>query len=309
LKRLTSEAFELACRFLKTQARPLDRALFEHRFEDAPAGLVLRELYHFQNRDGGFGRALEPDLRTPSSSALATAIGLRLLTELGCGADHPMVGTVVHWLLNDFDPLTDVWRVAPYDVNDHPHAPWWHDRAGSLARTFDDFQVIPRAELVGLLHHFPSLVPPRWLREITETTVACIETIEPLGSGGGDDLVYALHLAGSEDLPPAYRDRLLARIRRVVPQVVNRDPEQWHTYCITPLKVAPAPGSPVADLIWDAVQLHLDYQIDQQTADGSWDPVWNWGGAYPEAWEQARLEWRGHLTLETLTSLRAYGRL
>ena len=309
MKRLTSEAFDLARRFLKTQARPLDRALFEYRFEDAPAGQVLDELSRFQNPDGGFGRALEPDLRTPSSSALATAIGLRLLTELGCDDDHPVVGSVIHWLLNAFDPLTDVWRVAPYDVNDHPHAPWWHDRAGSLARTFDDFQVIPRAELVGLLHHFPSLVPPRWLREITEKTVTSIETIEPLGSGGGDDLVYALHLAESEDLPPAHRDRLLARLRRVVPEVVSRDPGQWRSYCITPLKVSPAPGSPVSDLILDAVQLHLDYQIDQQAADGAWDPVWDWGGAYPEAWEKARREWRGHLTLETLTSLRAYGRL
>lgn len=309
MKRLTSEAFDLARRFLKTQARPLDRALFEYRFEDAPAGQVLDELSRFQNPDGGFGRALEPDLRTPSSSALATAIGLRLLTELSCDDDHPVVGSVIHWLLNAFDPLTDVWRVAPYDVNDHPHAPWWHDRAGSLARTFDDFQVIPRAELVGLLHHFPSLVPPRWLREITEKTVTSIETIEPLGSGGGDDLVYALHLAESEDLPPAHRDRLLARLRRVVPEVVSRDPGQWRSYCITPLKVSPAPGSPVSDLILDAVQLHLDYQIDQQAADGAWDPVWDWGGAYPEAWEKARREWRGHLTLETLTSLRAYGRL
>ena len=309
MKRLTSEAFDLARRFLNTQARPLDRALFEYRFEDAPAGQVLDELSRFQNPDGGFGRALEPDLRTPSSSALATAIGLRLLTELSCDDDHPVVGSVIHWLLNAFDPLTDVWRVAPYDVNDHPHAPWWHDRAGSLARTFDDFQVIPRAELVGLLHHFPSLVPPRWLREITEKTVTSIETIEPLGSGGGDDLVYALHLAESEDLPPAHRDRLLARLRRVVPEVVSRDPGQWRSYCITPLKVSPAPGSPVSDLILDAVQLHLDYQIDQQAADGAWDPVWDWGGAYPEAWEKARREWRGHLTLETLTSLRAYGRL
>jgi hypothetical protein len=26
-------------------------------------------------------------------------------------------------------------------------------------------------------------------------------------------------------------------------------------------------------------------------------------------WEQARLEWRGHLTLETLTALCAFGRM
>lgn len=83
MKQLRHESFDQARHFIKTQARPLDRALFEHRFEGAPAETVLSQLALFQNADGGFGRALEPDLRTPSSSALATGIGLRLLKELG----------------------------------------------------------------------------------------------------------------------------------------------------------------------------------------------------------------------------------
>jgi hypothetical protein len=198
---------------------------------------------------------------------------------------------------------------VPPEATGHPHAPWWTDEAGSLARAFDDFAVIPRAELVGLFHDYASIVPARFLRDVTETTVRSIETIEPLGSGGGDDLVYALSLAHTESLPEPQRDRLLARIRSVVPTVVSRDPEQWSSYCIAPLKIAPSPQSAVADLIWEDLQAHLDYQIEHQSDEGSWDPVWDWGDAYPEAWEQARVEWCGHLTLETLTSLRAYGRV
>lgn len=306
---LSRQALDRARHFLKTHARPLERALYEFRFEGAPADHVLAELAHFQNRNGGFGHGLEPDLRTPASSALATGIGLRVLEELGCTEDHPMVGHTIHWLLNDYNPLTEVWRVIPPDTQDHPRAPWWHDEAGSLERTFDGFLVIPRAQLVGLLHDFAAIVPRSFLGTITETTVSCIETIEPLGSGGGDDLVYALSLAQTEALQDAHKDRLLARIRSVVPDVVSRDPEQWDSYCISPLKIAPTPQSPVADLIWDDLQAHLDYQIEHQSPEGSWDPVWNWAESYPEAWEQARIEWQGHLTLETLTSLRAYGRI
>lgn len=66
--------------------------MFEHQFERAPPERVVAELARFQNDDGGFGYALEPDLRTPSSSALATGIGLHMLKELRCPADHPMVG-------------------------------------------------------------------------------------------------------------------------------------------------------------------------------------------------------------------------
>jgi hypothetical protein len=307
--RLNREAFERARMFLKTQARPLDRAVFGYRFEGSPAEVVIAELAHYQNGDGGFGRALEPDLRTPTSSALATGIGLRVLKELNCPADDAMVKQSVQFLLETVDQEKKVWRVAPHDTNKFPHAPWWHDEAGSLARTFDDFQIIPRAEIVGLLHHFSDLVPGDWLDDLTQRTVACIETIEALGTGGGDDLAYALSLAGTEVLPYALKRRLLSRIRGVVPSAVSRNPKEWGSYCISPLKIAPSPQSPVADLLWDDLQAHLDYQIDHQTPEGTWDPVWSWGDFYPDVWEEAKLEWRGHLTLETLTALHAFGRI
>ena len=81
------------------------------------------------------------------------------------------------------------------------------------------------------------------------------------------------------------------------------------TYCVTPLRVAPPPHSLGAELIWEDLQVHLDCEIDHQSPACTWDPTWTWGNSYPEMWEQAKLEWRGHLTLETLTALRAFGRM
>lgn len=306
---LSSAAFDRARRFLQTRARALDRALFEFRFEGAPADAVAGALSAYRNADGGFGRALEPDLRLPGSSALATGIALQVLKEVGHEASDPLVEGAVHYLLDTYVTEDHGWRVVPPEANDHAHAPWWHDKDGSLARTFDHFLIIPRAQLVGLLHHFSADVPARWLGALTERTVADIETIDGLGTGGGDDLAYALSLAQEEALPERYRRRLLARLRLVVPRVVSRDPAEWHTYTIHPLKLIHSPRSPVAGLIDDAVDADLDYQITHQTAEGTWDPVWTWGDAYPQAWEQARQEWRGYLTLETLTILRAFGRI
>jgi len=84
MKRLSREAFDRARQFLKTQARPLDRAMFEYRFEGASAESVIAELARFQNDDGGFGRALEPDLRTPDSSARCEYSRQALQPELVC---------------------------------------------------------------------------------------------------------------------------------------------------------------------------------------------------------------------------------
>lgn len=309
MRTLSPAAMERARRFLRTEARPIDRALFEFRFGGAAADAVLGALCAYQNVDGGFGHALEPDVRTPASSALATGIAMLMLKEVGCPANHRLVRGAIGYLLDTFDADDHVWRVVPREANAHPHAPWWHDEKGSLARTFDSFLIIPRAQLVGLLHHFPDGVPAEWLKDVTERVVSDVETIQALGTGGGDDLAYALGMAEEEALPAAYRQRLLRRLRAVVPHGVSRDPAEWDSYCIHPLKIVHAPSSPVADLLEDAIQADLDYQIERQTPEGTWDPVWTWDDAYPQAWEQARQEWRGHRTLETLTILQAFGRI
>jgi hypothetical protein len=284
--------------------------LFEYRFEDASSERVIAELARFQNGDRGFGHALEPDLRTPSSSSLATGMALRLLQEVNCPPEHPLVYGAVQFLLDTFDQTTRVWRVAPLDANDFPHAPWWHDEYGSLADTFDDFAIIPRAQIIGTLLHFSTLVPRDWLQDLTDQAVLAIEhaDVEAFG-GGGDALRYALDLAESENLPLHFRERLLPKLRAATLSVVSQDPDEWGTYCAPPLKIAPKPNSIMANLLDSALPVHLDYQVAHQSPEGNWEPVWDWGDTFPEAWQQARQEWRSHLTLDTLTSLRAFGRL
>jgi hypothetical protein len=310
MQRLNPEQFARARAFLLTSARPLDRALFKCRFEAAPAEQVLAELARYQNADGGFGQALEPDLRTPSSSALCTGIGLRHLQELACPPDHPLVAGALQYLLKTFDHDQNVWRVVPRDTNQHAHAPWWHDENGSLARTFDDYVLIPRAQIVALLHTYASRVPADWLTTLTEATVESIEEVaDDAFRGGGDALRYSLELAESKGLPRQFKDRVLPRLRCLAGTIVERDPRKWGEYCATPLKIAPLPGAAAADMLHDDLMRNLDYVVETQASDGAWEPTWSWGEVFPAEWERAKQEWRGHLTLEMLTTLRAYGRI
>lgn len=309
MKLLRRQARDRAREFLREAARPLEWALYRHRFERGPVEDVFDALRGFQNEDGGFGRSLEPDLRTPDSSALATGIGLRMLAELGCPSDHLLVRGVVEYLLKTFDQEKRVWRVVPESANDHPHAPWWHEENGSLSGLFAGFRIIPRALILAGLHHYTAILPKGWLEEVTESTVRYIETVEVLGEGGGSDLEYAIALAEAENFPEGMARRLKTRIREEIPEVVVRDPERWDTYCIKPLGIAPRPDALGADLLEEELQAHLDYKITHQTPEGSWDPTWTWGENFPDTWVQARREWQGILTLETLTQLKAFGRL
>lgn len=68
--------------YLEQYARKLDLYLYEYLFEGADSAPVLKELSVYQNADGGFGHALEADLRLPNSSALATTIALQYLSRI-----------------------------------------------------------------------------------------------------------------------------------------------------------------------------------------------------------------------------------
>ena len=310
MKKLSLTGFKRARDFLIKGARPLEKALFTLEFEDGTAGQVLTQLAQYQNPDGGFGQALEPDVRTPSSSALCTEMGLRILSELHTPADHLMLQAAVKYLIKSLDPNTQVWRVVPADANDYPHAPWWHDEDGSLARTFDDYLVIPRAGILAALYHYAQMIPADWLAAVTEATIDDIHQmdVEKFG-GGGDALVYTRRLAEAPGLPVEFKSWLVPHIIEIADRIAARKSAQWTEYCAPPLKLAPTPDTITAQVLSDCLPAHLDYLIEGQTPEGFWEPTWSWGDFHPADWSQAQEEWRGILTLDALISLRAFDRL
>src|SRR5215211_5959460 len=56
--------------FIWSNARLLERRLFAHLFKGAAAEPVHAALRAYQNADGGFGNALEPDKRCPDSQPI-----------------------------------------------------------------------------------------------------------------------------------------------------------------------------------------------------------------------------------------------
>ncbi|HET6185944.1 MAG TPA: hypothetical protein VFE59_02975, partial [Trebonia sp.] len=61
------DAFAAGDRFMLNQARLLERRLFATCFLGQRAARVVDALRGYQNDDGGFGHALEPDKRCPAS--------------------------------------------------------------------------------------------------------------------------------------------------------------------------------------------------------------------------------------------------
>jgi len=302
---LSQDGFARARQFLQRHGRAVDRAMFAYAFGDGSMLDVVQALAEFQNADGGFGNSLEPDVRMPSSSALATSIGLGLLRELRVPVDSPQVANAVRYLVTTLDPQEHVWPMSSADAQEHPHAPWWDDEDGSVKQNFGGFAVNPRAELVGQLWTYAQAVPADWLSNLTERTAAAIETREL----DAHDLICAVKLVETEALPERYKARLNARLAERAHQLVARDPEEWKQYNPQPLWFVSSPRSLLADALASQIPANLDFLLEQQTESGGWEPNWSWGPFYPEAWPQAKADASSMLTLKALRQLQAFGRI
>ncbi len=306
MKQLTTTALAQAHNFLGEEARPLEGHLFAYHFAGAGRGGVLDALKHFQNEDGGFGHALEPDIRTPASSAIATSQAFYTLREVEAPAAEPLVARAVGYLVDSYDAAAAVWPALPPAAADSPHAFWW--AYDSLAESFGGFVVNPRAALVGHLHHYQSLTPAGFLAPLTAAVVDHLNTL-PDEMAMYDFYCY-LGLATANNLDQATRRKILAKLRRIAPVLVSHDPDSWGEHGVQPLDLAPTPDAPLADLFDpELLQANLDFLIEQQQADGSWPPAWSWAAKDAKAWAAAEREWKGILTVKALTTLRAYGRL
>ena len=123
------------------------------------------------------------------------------------------------------------------------------------------------------------------------------------------DLFCYLRLLQAPGLPSEVRARMLGKLEKIVDAAVERDPARWKSYGLPPLGVVDSPASPFARAFSSAIDLNLDFLLETQDPDGSWKPTWSWGDAAPDAWETAKREWAGVLTLGALRILGVFGRV
>ena len=284
--------------FVRAHARPLDRALFDCWFRGGPSGAVEAALLPFQNADGGFGNALEPDFRLPASSVLATTVALQYLDKIDAPATAPLAADAVRYLVATFDPVVGGWAGVPPEVNDHPRAFWWNWEGPPAG-----YPGNPSAEALGWLYRYRGLVPPALLAQAEH---AALDYFVAAGEVEWHEVLCWIRLY--EHAPAAIQDQLRPRLRELVAAAVSLDPSTWDEYSPRPLQFAPAPDAPFHDVVAAGIPADLARLAAAREADGGWSPPWNWG-RFDEVWPRARADWRGYLTVHNLRTLARYGQV
>src|SRR5919112_3541305 len=113
---------DAAQRFVLANARLVDRHRLAVIVRGAPVEPVLAALRAYRNPDGGFGHALEPDIRDPASQPASTLHALEVLAGVGA-LDDPMVSEAAAWVATIAEPDAGVPMALP-SAAAHPRAPW-----------------------------------------------------------------------------------------------------------------------------------------------------------------------------------------
>ncbi|MGW3164513.1 hypothetical protein ACWC9Q_16855 [Streptomyces sp. NPDC001142] len=287
--------------FIWLTARVLEQRRFAHHFLGGSADAVETALTAYLNEDGGYGHALEPDLRGPVSQPLHIAHALNVLDSVGrCGG--PQVERICRFLTDVSTKEGALPALLPTQRG-YPAAPF--------IPIVDDppAELLATGPVVGLLHR--NAVWHAWLFRATDF---CWSAVEALDRSHPYEIEAALaFLDGAPDRAraEAAADRLgrLVREQRLV--VLN--PERRADYPVAagyapgeqhfPYDYARTPDSLARAWFTDEeLERSLDHLAAEQQTDGGW-PV-NWRRWAPGT----ALEGRPLVTLKALLTLRAHGR-
>ena len=280
--------FDAAAEFMAGHARVLDRRVFQRLFQGGAPGPVRDAMAAYRNDDGGFGHALEPDLRTAASQPAAVEMALRIM-DAADAWDEQLVRDAIDWLTSIAPSEGGATFVLP-TLSQGPHAPWWAPAEGNPV------SLIQTGQIAGVLYARGFNHP--WRDGATEVMWRGIDQLtEPNAYEMFGVLAFLQHVP---DRPRA--ENALQRIGRSLRALVTLDPNaEGETH--SPLDFAPLPDSIARPLFDDAtIEAHLNHLAGAQREDGGW--MFNWPAWSPAA----ESDWRGFLTVDALRVLRANGR-
>lgn len=288
---MKKDSFDRAADFIWRNARLLEKYRFAYHFLNGPQSAVLACLRSYQNTDGGFGNALEPDKRYPGSTPIDVATAFDILDEVDSFGDESVIQAC-----NFLQTITSSEGGVPFTlsaVNQYPHAAWWGTEEADPPAA-----VNPTAEICALM--LKNDVQHPWLEQ---AELFCWRNIPSL-EASFHNLMPAIHfLQYASD-----QARAAAMLAKIKADILHEDLVAFQRneggYVKFPLDWAPSPEHALRNLFTnDEIEADLDALEAKQQPDGGWSI--NWEPISPAV----ELEYRGIVTLHNLLTLKAYKRI
>jgi hypothetical protein len=258
---------------------------------------ALAALDGYRNPDGGYGWGLEADLRSPESQPGAAHHAFEVFEDVA-PATAPQAPALCDWLSSISLPDGGLPMALPSRTS-AGSARWWKGADHSVSSL--QITVATAAVAQRVAEHDPAVAAHPWLERATRYCLGAIDAIH--------EAPFAYVLAFSLRFLDAVHDRrpeapgLLRRLGSYIPaNGVLPVTGGTESEVLLPLDVAPYPHRPVRDLYAaEVISADLERLAGQQQEDGGWIVD------YLRISPAGSLDWRGHVTVRAVETLRRNG--
>ena len=312
MKKISKKTFDEIRAWVYRNARQLDLAIWQFAFENGSGESVLSALSHYQNDDGGFGNALEPDCWNPGSSPYTTLNAIGILKNINfTDIRHPIVKGIFKFLESGAHSVDNGWLFSIPSNDGYARAPWWN--YDPEANEYEHIGVT--AGLTSFILKYADKQSNLYLRAFNITKKLLSGFKDPgkkgdMGLTGYCELLDAINqLKLSDEFDISY---LSENIKKSVDDVIVRDVSKWAEYGVRPSQFISSPDSRFYPGNEDIVQKELDYMIDTRPENNVWGITWQWWDnyeKYPKEFAISENWWKANLATERLKFLRNFDRL
>ncbi len=304
--------YNKARNFIYKNARPLDIARWKYLFEGGSKEAVMTALAVYQNEDGGFGHALEPDCWNPESSPVQTWVAVEIIKEIELEEkEHPVIQGILKYLSSGKDFNGHTWANTIASNNDSPHAPWW-DYAPDAEISYN-----PTASLIPFILKFADIESKLYslALELTKEAYGYFKQNYPLESAHTVSCFVELYdyltkNAAHTNKNPDHITIDLAEFRTLlqkqIQSLITYDTHTWATeYVCKPSLFISSKTSDFYAENQEICEYECEFIADSQEPDGTWAITWSWTD-YPEEWSISKNWWKSDWIIKNLRYIKTF---
>jgi len=288
--------------------RDLELSLWKYHFENGTKEDVISALSYYQNEDGGFGNALEPDNWNPNSTPYTTLNAISILKEIEfVDLNHPIYKGILNYLYSEKDLMEYGWRFCVPANDNYPHAPWWNFEEES--NLTESIGVTARLSVFVLNYADKSSILYQKAAALVKSLISKLPADSNFGEMGIGGYVELLEAMKELNLGEYDYNSLQLKVKELVKNSIENDIAKWKDYGVRPSNYIKSPQSIYYEDNKVIVESELNYLMDTLPQNNIWEITWTWfdnNEKYSKEFAISENWWKANKAIEKLCFLKTF---
>ncbi|NLK95096.1 MAG: hypothetical protein GX275_07875 [Clostridiales bacterium] len=294
--------------WMHRNAREIDLARWKYHFENGDKKEVIDALMLYQNPDGGFGNAIDPDNWNTNSLPYATLYAIDILGEIDFyDFKHPIYKGILKYIDKESNFPTG-WVFTVESNQYYPHANFYNYN-----------EEYNKTESIGIVLGLSSFIIEHYKESIIYNDV--VNLIEKyitmmnkdnLGDMGPSGYIMLVKAMKNANIKGYDYDKLEMRLKELVNKSIQRNPEEWPFYGYRPSNYIKSKNSIFYLENRDIVDMELDFLVDTLPENDVWPISWSWFDneeLYPKESKISEVWCKANKAIQHSIFLRNFGRV